>query len=239
MEDLEQTQQAPAEVVVDQSGTSSNDGQPANKPNDPAQMASKIEMTQADFTREMQRIAEEKRLRQQELEFLNQQVQMQRQHLQYGGQPNVQQPTPQLTEVFGDTAGSVLANQFQQFEQYKLNNELWKEEMLIRQKMGQEYDKYNYQYFNPATGQTEMRNKVLDKRAMYNPLTNQWNTIEDAINSVRSPEELKEQLRKELMEEFKSKQNAGAISQTSAPSKAPEGDGSLDDAISRAFAQHS
>ncbi len=244
MDDQITTQQAPSEPVIVNdnlgAGTSENVGQSeqVNKPNDPALMQNKIEMTQAEFTREMQRIADQKRNAELELQLMNQKIEAQRQAMQYYQQPQQQvqaQPNP-LIEQFGQEAGGALLNQL---NQYQIKTELMLEELKIKEKVGAaEYEKYNYQYFNPMTGQMEVRNKIMDKRTMFNPITQQWNTIDDAINSVRNPQDLEAQIRQKIMAELQSKQNATPISQTSAPTTPAKGDGGLDDAIRQAFSQH-
>lgn len=237
---MEQTQEAPVEVNA-QDGTSDIPGQSevVNQPNDPGHMQSKIEMTQAEFTRQMQELSESRKKVEQEQAALSQQlqqIQMQRQNLNV--QPQQQYPQDQgnvFIEQFGPEAGQAL---LAEFNQIKVNNELMKEENEIRRKIGADYDKYNYQVQNPYTGQMETRNKIMDKRTMMNPLTGQWMTIDEAIHAARSPEEIEAQIRQKVMEELKAKQDAGAITQTAAPTTAAQGDGSLDDAFRQAYAKH-
>jgi len=167
---MEQTQEAPiVEAQVADTGTSEAQGQPetvvtdtsARQPNDPNAF-------HANWTKKYQELgdqrraneAENSRLMAEKQAFEAQRQQYQQQVYQQPQYQPQQQVNP-LMEQLGTEAGSAVLGEINNI---KLQFALQQEEQMAKQKFGTEYDKYNYQKFNPQTGQIETRNKIMDAR---------------------------------------------------------------------------
>lgn len=242
---MEQTQEAPVvETQVIDNGTSETQGQPetvvtdtsAGQPNDPSAF-------QADYTRKYQELGEQRRaIEAENARLLAEKQAFEAQRQQYQQQVYQQpqfQPQQQvnpLLEQLGTEAGSAVLGEINNI---KLQFALQQEEQLAKQKFGAEYDKYNYQKFNPQTGQIEVRNKIMDARLSGNVHTGEFFTLDQAYNSLQDPKTMKEQLRAEIMAELQAKERGTpAIQQASAPSQPANNVKNIDDAFALAMRQN-
>ena len=141
------------------------------------------EMMQADYTRGMQQLADDKRSFQEEQQNY---YQTQAGYSQVPAQP-AQQAQPQqnqLVDQFGvEGANAILAQN--QATEAKFNNMQFQmlygqEESNGKQKYGAEWDKHNY--VDKTTGQ--MKNAVMDLRLATNPLTGQSLTMDQAWSAA-------------------------------------------------------
>ena len=205
--------QTSVDVGTSDNGQSSDSQQSKGTPNDPNAF-------QADYTRKYEELAEERR----KLEAERHQMYSLMQSRQQQHEAPAQNQSVDLSSTFGQEAASAL-HQFvapltQQLQQQQLQTLYMQELLLAKDKFGSEEIK-KYDYTDPQTGL--LRNKILDARMRYNPLTNQATSLEEAYAAVKysdpkSRDQMKAELRAESMKELEGKSQATPKTAGASPS---------------------
>lgn len=234
----EETQEAPVDShssanlgtsEVGQSNQSEEQGTGANNP----------AAFQADYTRKYQELAEQRRQFEAERQSFMQQIQGYQQPTQsqgYGAyqppyQPQNQDPTQVLMDQLGlDSVqalnaklDSLIAPLKQQLAQNSFRSEYNSQYAQAAKKYGQAFSKYDYV---DNTGM--LRNKVIDKMCLVDPVTRLSPSLDDAWGLVNYGNEdgvksLREQIRQDLLEEMKQKKEGTIPSAgVSQPNKNPQ-----------------